>query len=215
MEVVVSQHHFILTSENGTEFILTTDSLKPYLVTEGKWNVKFLYLAGPLGNRTEGYAGYRLTSPFITTDRGRRCVILASFSSKTYKENDNAVFFDTTVPTPITQATDRLIFRLETLDGAKLKHQTGADTTPPHSIHEQQSMVVQEQEEDELLFAVDDATPPHSIYGEKDNLLPATDNLLPATDNLLPATDNATPPHMSSGYADRQLLLAVALIQAR
>lgn len=111
---VVSEHHFVVTGNDGGEFLLEADSLKPYLVTTGTWAVRVLFLAGGPLPKPE-YAGLRITSPFVVTEN-ETSLILAFFSVAEYQKNDNAVFFDVQ-PTTIVHNTDRLIFRLETLNG--------------------------------------------------------------------------------------------------
>jgi len=115
-ESTISEHHFEVTSNSST-FILYADSLKPYLVTEGDWNVLPLYLSGKLDGNVPGYI---LRSPNVSTRNGK-CLILVSFSAFDYESNRNCIIFHpNTRALPITMKSDRLTFNLEALDGSAL-----------------------------------------------------------------------------------------------
>jgi hypothetical protein len=124
-DVVVSEHHFILSSKQNRFTVITADSLLPYLVTVGKWKVKLLYLSGALNEATDKFGGFRITSPFITTEKGKK-LTLASFGAQEYRGKGNVWFFDIEART-ITHKTDHLIFELETLSFV-------TEETPPEPL---------------------------------------------------------------------------------
>lgn len=108
---IVSEHHFLLTSETS-RFVLEASSLRPYLLTEGVWAVKPLYLSGGLVTTVPGL---RITSPFVVSENGERLILAAATRTRVV-DSGNAHIFSWN-PTKVTIKTDRLIFDVERLDG--------------------------------------------------------------------------------------------------
>jgi len=113
---VLSEHHFLLTVQTS-QFELVADSLKPFLVTEGNWKVKFLYIMGSLPKTV---SDLRIRSPNVVTDNGIP-LIMTFFTGKEFRDNDHRMVLDAIKRvSPITLKSDRLTFWLETWDGMAL-----------------------------------------------------------------------------------------------
>ena len=118
----ISEHHFaVSTAHDGGEatFRLTAENLKPYLITEGVWSVRPLYLGGELvPPPADDFQGFVLKSPNAITEN-EKPLIMASMAAKMYEEGGHFLTFPPdTAPIKISMPSDRLDFELKTVKGA-------------------------------------------------------------------------------------------------
>lgn len=112
---VIAQHHFTIETVTN-KFAIEADNLKPYLLSQGLWKVKPIFISGSF-KKIDNYNGIVLTSPNVTTENDKR-LILGSINVKKYEQAGNCHIFKTYADSyKINSGTNRLYFELLTLDG--------------------------------------------------------------------------------------------------
>ena len=123
---LVAVHHFDLKAQ-ATDFYLETKQLRPYLLTEGRWLLRVLYLGcnGQVSSSSSPFGkAFRIVSPNIAPENGNP-LVLAAFGQEDLEKKGKAKFFPTSQAHLITMKSDRVYFNLQSLDGGRAQLEEG------------------------------------------------------------------------------------------
>ncbi len=117
---IESEHHLEVVS-TSSKFNLDVSSLRPYLVTQGRWFVKVQHFSSTKALEGVGIfpAGLRLVSINITS-ANERPLILSSFSQEVFEAHKRVLVFDHARPFLLSHPSHQLQFELQAVDGNKV-----------------------------------------------------------------------------------------------
>ncbi len=109
---IVSEHHVELVG-SPSRLWRSVDFLRPYVLTQGIWYVKILYVSStkPLKTDAPFSTGHKVVSLNVTSGNEKE-LILASFSDASFERERRAISFDRGRYFRINHPSDRIFFQV-------------------------------------------------------------------------------------------------------
>ena len=117
---IEAEHHLTVTSESTSSILLSVGSLRPYLITQGRWFVRVLHFSSTAALTGEGQFNkcLQIVSKNVTStdDAKERALTLAAFSQDKFEKGQRSMVFPPSRPLHINHKSDLLQFEVQTLD---------------------------------------------------------------------------------------------------